>query len=103
MLHLYTDLGSKINQIQAMVPEYGKLWYDEKSIANIFSHISFVKKYRFSYDSHQDQSFTVNNDKGIIKFSKKKQRLYVFNTTYATSKSNVVTTVEENMVEFTSR
>ena len=41
MLHLYTNLGSKINQIQEMVPYYGKVCYDYNSIYNIFSLTNF--------------------------------------------------------------
>ena len=37
------------------------------------------------------------------KVQEKKQGMYVFKPTYTTSKSNVVTTVEENMVGFISR
>ena len=62
-----------------------------------------VNKYRVSYDSHQDDAFSVHNNIGIIKFRSNKQGLYVFNTTYNTAKSNVVSTAEENMLVFTSR
>ena len=32
VLHLSTNVGSKISQMQAMVPYYGKVWYDNKAI-----------------------------------------------------------------------
>ena len=103
VLRLSTDVGSKTKQIQAVVPDYGKFWYEDKSIANIFSLNNLVKKYRVTYDSHQDGSFTVHTNIGIIQFIRNKQGLYVFKTTYNTEISNVVTTVEENIVGFTSR
>ena len=86
-----------------MVTNYGKVCYGDKSIDNIFLLTNLVNKYRVAYDSHQDYALTINTNRGIIKFRRNKQGLYVFNTTYTTEKSNVVTTVEENMVRFTSR
>ena len=41
MIHLYTNMGSKINQIHTMVPDYGKVWYDDKDIVNISSLTNF--------------------------------------------------------------
>ena len=77
-----------------MVPKYGKVWYDDKSIANIFSLTNLVKKYIVTYDSHQDDAFSVCTNRGIIKFSINKQGIYVLNPTYITANYNVVTTVE---------
>ena len=88
--------------MQEMVPDYGKLCYDDKSVANILSLPNLVNKYRVTYDSHQNDAFTVHTNRGITKFRRNKQGLYVFNPTYTTEKSNVVTTLEGNMVGFTS-
>ena len=88
--------------MQAMVPDYGKVWYDDKYIVNIFSLTNFFNKYRVTYDSHQDGALTVHKNRAIIKFRRNKQGLYVFNLTYTTENSNVITTAEENMVGFTS-
>ena len=79
------------------------MWYEYKSIKNILSLTNLVKKYRVTYDPHQDDNFTVQTNIGIISFRRNKQGLYVFNPTYITENSNVVTTVEENMVGFTRR
>ena len=46
VLHLSTNVGSKINQMQVMIPDYGKVWYDNKAIENIFSLTNLVQKYR---------------------------------------------------------
>ena len=94
VFHLSTNVRSKINQIQEMVPDYGKLWYDDKSIANIFSITIFFKKYIFTYESYQDDTFTVHNNRGIVKLRINKQGLYVFKSTYTTENSNLVTAVE---------
>ena len=103
VFHLSTNVGSKTNHIQTMVPDYGKLWYDNKAISNIFLRTNFVNKYRVTYNSHQDYACAVHTNIWIIKFRGNKQGIYVFNPTYTTSNSNAVTTVEENMVGFKSR
>ena len=89
--------------MQAMVSDYGKLWYEDKDIANIFSLTNLVNKYRVTYDSHQDDDFTVHASRGISKFRRNKQGIYVFNPTYTTENSNVVTAVEANVVGLKSR
>ena len=103
MLHLSTNLGYKINQIQAMVTDYGKVCYDDNAIENIFSLTNLVNKYRVTYESYQYGAFSVHTNIRIIKFRINKQGLYVFNITYTTANSNIDTTVEENMVGFTIR
>ena len=103
VLHLYTTEGYKINQTQDMVPDYGKVFYYDNSIANILSIANLVNKYRFAYDSHQDDYFPVHSNVCIIKLRRNKQGMYVFKSTYNTENSNFITTVEENMVVFTSR
>ena len=85
-----------------MIPEYGKMWYNDKAIKNILSLSNFVYKYRFTYDMHKDDAVTVHINIGIIKLRVNKQGLYVINTTYTTANSNVITAVEENMVGLTS-
>ena len=86
-----------------MVPGFSKAWYDDKSISNIFSLNNLFHKYRVTYDSQQDYAFIVQTNIGIIKFRRKKQGLYIFNSTYATSNLNIFATAKENVVGFTSR
>ena len=68
-------MGYKINKMRVMVPDYGKVWYYDKSIANIFSLTNLVDKYRVSYESHKYDTFTVHANLGIIKFRINKQGL----------------------------
>ena len=103
VLHLSNNVGPKINQMQAVVPDYDKVWYDDKAIANILSLTNLVKKYRVTYESHQDDAFTVHTNRGIIQFRRNKQGLYAFKTTYTTENFNAVITLEENMVGSTIR
>ena len=79
-----------MTQMQATVPDYSKVWHENKYIANIFSLTNLVKKYRVTYDSHQDDSFTVHTNRGIIKFRRNKPGLYVFNPKYTTENSNAL-------------
>ena len=96
VLHLSTNVGSKINQTKAIVPDYDKV------IANILSPANLVRKYRVAYDSHQDYAFAVHAYRGVIRFSRNKQGLYFFKPTYTTENSKFVAPMEENMVGFIS-
>ena len=84
VIHLCTNVGSKITQMQAMIQDYGKVRYDDNAIAHVLSLTNLVRKYIVTYDSHQDDAFYDRTNKGIIKFRRNKQGIYVFNTTYNT-------------------
>ena len=84
MIHLSTNLGPKINQIQAMIPDYGRVCYFDNTTENIFSLANLVKKYRVAYDSHKYDVFTAHTNRGKIKSRRNKQWLYVFNPSYTT-------------------
>ena len=86
-----------------MVPDYGRVWCDDNSIANIFYLANLDKIYRFNCDSHKNDAFAVQTNRGIINFRSNKQGTYVFNPTYTTANSKIFTTVEYNMVGFKSR
>ena len=66
VIHLYTNVGYKTNQMQTMFPDYGKLWYADKDISNIFLLNNFVNEYRGIYDSHQDDDSTIHTNIGVI-------------------------------------
>ena len=66
VLHLSTNVGSKINQMQAMVPYNGNVWYNEKAMANIFSFTKLVKNSRVTCDTHKKGAFSGHTNKGII-------------------------------------
>ena len=69
-----------------MVPDYGKVWYGDKSIENISSLTNFLKKYKFTYESHQYYALAVQTNIGITNFRRNKQGVYVFKPTYTTEK-----------------
>ena len=43
IMELHTNAGSKINNKKATVPGYGKVWYDDQAIANIFGLGNMIK------------------------------------------------------------
>ena len=52
VLYISTNVESQINQMQAMVLDYGQVWYYDKAIENIFLLTNLVKKSRVTYYSH---------------------------------------------------
>jgi hypothetical protein len=53
---------------EANVPGFGKVYYDEDAIANIFGFSDLKKKHRITYDSDKEDAFLVHMDNKIIKF-----------------------------------
>jgi len=114
-------VGTLINDRVAQVPGFGQVWFDHKAIANIFGFNDMKKKYRIKYDSEQEDAFLVYTKDGIIKFKSTPEGLYRYkvsknylehlqnnkdnennetnDTDYTTS--NMVMTLEENMIGFT--
>jgi hypothetical protein len=50
------------------VPGFGKVYYDEDAIANIFGFSDLKKKHQITYDSDKEDAFLVHMDNKIIKF-----------------------------------
>ena len=65
-----------INNRKATVPGYGKVWYDEKAVANIFGLGNMIKKHRVTFDSKKENAFLVHKKDGIIKFKASPEGLY---------------------------
>ena len=89
--------------IQVMVLEYGKVWYDDKGVANIFPLTNLVNKYRLTYNSYKYDDFTAHANIGITKFRRNRQGVYAFKPKCTTENSNVFIVVEKNMVGFKIR
>ena len=67
-LSLATNAGVKQSNREAIVPGFGKVYYDEEAIANIFGFSDLKKKHRITYDSDKEDAFIVHMDNEIIKF-----------------------------------
>ena len=78
-------MGYMINKMHEMVPKYGNMCYDDKTIVNIFYLTNLVKKYIVKYDSHLYYDIVVHNNRGIAKFRITKLGLNVINSTYTTA------------------
>ena len=64
---------------QADMRDYGKVWFDDNSIANILALGNMTEKYRVTMDSAIENAFHVHTPKKIIKFAKDKAtNLYMY-------------------------
>ena len=64
-----TNAGSRIVTKQAMVPGFGRVRFDERVIANIFSMQDLKKQYHITYDSKVEDALIVHKeDKEPVKF-----------------------------------
>ena len=57
VMELHTNAGTKLNDKKATVPGYGKVWYDEKAIANIFGLGNMIKKHRVTLIARRKMHF----------------------------------------------
>jgi hypothetical protein len=67
-LSLATNAGVKQSSREANVPGFGKVYYDEDAIANIFGFSDLKKKHRITYDPDKEDAFLLHMDNKIIKF-----------------------------------
>jgi hypothetical protein len=77
-LSLATNAGVKQSNREAIVPGFGKVYYNEDAIANIFGFSDLKKKYRITYDSNKEDAFIVYMDNTIIKFECSPSGLYQY-------------------------
>jgi hypothetical protein len=64
---LATNAGVKQSNREANVPGFGKVYYNEDAIANIFGFSDVKKEHRITYDSNKEDAFLVHMDNEIIK------------------------------------
>ena len=115
-LAMATNAGVRISNQEATVPEFGKVWYDEEAIANIFGLADLIKKgHRITFDSNIENAFIVHLPDKIVKFEATPEGLYRFevpesykesikkNKNQAYGTSNLVDTVAENRKGYTQR
>ena len=55
-----TNAGSRRVTEQAMVPGFGRVWFDERAIANIFSMQDLKQQHHIYYDSDVEDAFFVH-------------------------------------------
>ena len=102
-------------QKKASVSNFGKVWFDDRAIANIFGMVDLKKKFRVTFDSAKEDAFLVHMDGNIIKFKCNQEGLYEYKPTEDYKRSlkkpqdvtkrvsNMVSSVEENKKGYTER
>jgi hypothetical protein len=70
-------LNSQSNP-KGKVPGFGKVYYDEEAIANIFGFSDLEKKHGITYDSNKEDAFLVHMDNETIKFECSPDGLYQY-------------------------
>ena len=75
-LVMTTNAGKRESNEVATVDGFGKVWFIENGMANIFGFADLKKKYRITYDSSIEDAFTVYTPNGKIKFSASPEGLY---------------------------
>ena len=75
---MHTNAGSKLSSHQATVPEFGTVWFQEDSIANIFGFEDLVDQYQITYDSAKEDAFLVHMKEKTVKFTQTPEGLYQF-------------------------
>ena len=69
--------GDLKNHQKAHVKSYGEVWFDERAITNIMSLKNVKEKFRVTYDSNRDGTFTVHKLNGVnIKFGMHRDGLH---------------------------
>ena len=56
-----------------------KIWYDDKSMVNIFSFANMADQYLIQYDNKIDDAFWVNINGKTVKFKRSEEGLYYYN------------------------
>ena len=95
--------GSKLQvKTKATLPNYGKVWFSDKSITNFISLAGMASKYQVRYDSWIEDAFMVHTDTGIKRFLRDKDNLYKY-VPKTSAQYNLVETIQDNMKYYTDR
>ena len=104
-----TNAGSMTCDYEAYVPNFGKVYFERRAIANIFALCDLSKMCRVTYDSQVVDAFTAHMPSGKIVFRKNRQGLYIFRVSerylqqMSFASAPVIDTVAESRKNFTER
>ena len=112
-----TNAGVKCNQMQANLPSYGRVWFNQEALANILASANLVDKHHITYDSAKDDAFNVYTNDGIKKFKRTPESLYKYSVSEGfhdymhrkkaqdktKAESNLILTVKENKEGYSQR
>jgi hypothetical protein len=78
-LHLLTNGGSQISNMVGDLPNFGEVWYNTQSLANILSMAEVRKRNRITMDTDVEPAFLVHrHDRSIMRFIEYRTGLYYF-------------------------
>jgi len=111
-LQLSTNGGELTTNNEAQVPGFGKVWFNNKAITNMFSFAEMEDKCRITCDSQKERAFIVHMPDKQVKFQHQPNGLYTTITQCDTgneedgnqnyrSATNLLNTVEENKSMYT--
>jgi hypothetical protein len=102
---LATNAGVTKSNQEAMVPGFGKVYFNKEAIEYIFGLSDLTKKYRITYYSEKEDAFLVHKENGIINFECSPEGPYQYEVSKDYKKdlnkteigtSNLISTVTEN-------
>ncbi len=102
-MHLATNGGTLMTTKKADLPHWGKVWFNDQAITNIFSYAEMLDKYRITYDSKDDDAFIVHLTGKPVQFERLGNNLYVFTPPVKRNTLQLLNTVEENKTFYTQR
>jgi hypothetical protein len=82
LLNLATNGGEFSTNLTADVPGFGKVWYDNNAIINIFSFAEMEDKFHITYDSSKEKTFNIHLPNKIVKFKRSETGLYTCKPEY---------------------
>ncbi len=103
VLDLATNAGTMETTKQATLPNYGKVWFDERAITNVFSLARLADKYRVVMDSAVENAIMVHTPNGVIKFSKGPEYIYYYKPSEHKKVVQFLSTVKDAMRGYTPR
>ena len=72
--------GSITTNRQGHLKHYGYVWFDERAITNILFLKNIKKKYRVTYESSENGTFTVHKPDALLHFVMHQDGLHYHNT-----------------------
>ena len=79
-----TNVGHKIINKKAYIPDYGWVYFDEDALANVFSIVKMRDKFRISYDEKED-ALIVHHPKKSVQFKRGEDNLCTLKAKYNTT------------------
>jgi hypothetical protein len=77
-LALATNDGVKKSNQEAIIPGFGKVYFDKDAIANIFGFSDLKTEHRITYNSNKEDAFLVHMNNKILKFECTPEGLYQY-------------------------